>query len=153
MSFKLYNSTINQQQNINNLSVDLSNTSPPSPPSPSSTLPLRDIIVLDNVGGSSIYTYNNGSVIYSLNQNPGQLVVDTDIGSPPVGTEYIIVTDNNNTIYLQSQSTTVALQISGKALNRNVNQNIIMGLNSSCTLTKISATLWMVKGDSLDYET
>lgn len=63
---------------------------------------LRDIIVYDGVGGSTLTYASNGTIAYSLNQSPGQIIIDADVQSPPVGTEFIIYAGSNNTAYIKT---------------------------------------------------
>ena len=114
---------------------------------------VRNVVLLDGVGGSGVYTEPNGTLMYSLNQNPGQMVLDGDVPeSPPIGTEYVICTGPNNTVYLENQKAGGRLQISHTATNTS-NANVTMAINSKCTVTKLSATLWIVQGDGLAYAT
>jgi hypothetical protein len=108
---------------------------------------LRNIIILENIGASTL-TGPNNSVFYSLNQNPGQLVIDPEI---PVGSEYIVYAGSNNTVSIQTLDTDVVIQISGDSLNDGTN-NVLLGFNSKVTLTKITANLWIAQGDTLSYE-
>jgi hypothetical protein len=115
---------------------------------------LRNVSVLDDVGGSSLFGTPNNSVVYSLNQNPGQIVIDSTLPefSPPVGSEYIIYAGNNNTVLLQTQTPTIIIQISGGVLNDGTN-DVVLDYNSKVTITKISDTLWIAQGDGLSYLT
>jgi len=111
---------------------------------------VRNVVIL-NGGGAGLYTYPNGTVAYSVNQNPGQIVVDADSqDSPAVGTEYVVCTGNTNSIYLQNQKPGSLIQISNTSPNTS-NANVNMPINSKCTLTKLTANLWMVQGDGLTY--
>ena len=112
---------------------------------------VRNVMVLDGVGGTGLVSQPTGTVAYSLNQSPGQMLIDVDgTNSPAVGTEYIIYAGPNNTVYLQTAKTNGRIQISGTATNT-ANADVTMGINSKCTLTKITATLWIVQGDNLSY--
>ena len=141
MSFKIYNPSVDEIQKINDLSTKMNSE------------PLRNILVLDNVGGSMICDNPNGTLIYSSNQSPGQIVIDVDLygQSPPVGTEFIIYAGNHNTVNLETQKTAGRLQISGGATNTS-NLNIILPLNTKCTATKITSVLWIVQGENLTYD-
>ena len=111
---------------------------------------VRNVSVLNEVGGSTIVFEVSGNLIYSLNQNPGQIVIDDDGNSPLIGTEYIIYAGDNNTVLLQTFKTSGRIQISGTATNTS-NSNVNMAINSKCTVTKITQTLWIVQGDGLTY--
>ena len=113
---------------------------------------LRQINIIGEngpVGGSEIYSYSNGSVIYSYNQSPGQLVIDS--GSVEVGTEFIVVTGNNNSVYFETFSETILLQISGSTYNTDPVKKVNMSANCKCTLTKVTSNLWIIQGDDLSY--
>lgn len=111
----------------------------------------RNVLVLDGVGGSSINYEPSGTLVYSLNQTPGQLTLDSDgPDSPAIGTEYVIYAGSNNSIYLQTQKENTRIQISGTPTNTS-NLDVSMGINSKCTVTKVSNTLWVVQGDNLSY--
>lgn len=112
---------------------------------------IRDVIVYDGVGGAGLENQTSGSVFYSLNQEPGQLTVDINgESSPAVGTEFIIFAGDNNDVLIESQKTNGRIQISGTATNT-TNAHIILPLNSKCTVTKLTQTLWIAQGDGLTY--
>ena len=111
---------------------------------------VRNIYTLDGVGGASIVTQATGTLIYSLNQNPGQIVIDENSDLVAVGTEFIIYAGSNNTVYLQNSKPSGRIQISGTATNTG-NANVNLAINSKCTVTKLTATLWIVQGDGLTY--
>ena len=113
---------------------------------------VRNVLVIDGGGGTGVNTLVNGSLVYSLNQSPGQLVIDAngENQSPSIGTEYIIYAGANNTVYLQTSKTNGRIQISGTATNT-TNADVTMAINSKCTITKITATLWIAQGDNLSY--
>jgi hypothetical protein len=90
---------------------------------------LRNVVVFDDTGGQSVYGRENGTVAYSINQSPGQIVLDTDMTSPRIGTEFIIYTANNNTVLIQTLKTGGRLQISGANENTS-NLNVILGVNT-----------------------
>lgn len=114
---------------------------------------VRTIYTLDGgVGGADVTSQPTGTVIYSLNQNPGQIIIDGNITPKEVGTEYIIYAGSNNTVYLQNQKTSGRIQISGTATNTS-NANVNLPINSKCTVTKLTQTLWVVQGDGLTYAT
>jgi hypothetical protein len=117
---------------------------------------VRNVYNLHDVGGAGINTEPSGTLVYSLNQTPGQITLDSDgDDSPPIGTEYVIYAgsptgDGNTGIYLQTQKANTRIQISGTPTNT-TNLDVSMGVNSKCTVTKVSNTLWVVQGDSLSY--
>lgn len=113
---------------------------------------VRNIYTLNGVGGSDITSQPTGTIIYSLNQNPGQLVIDANSATVLVGTEFIIYAGSNNAAYLQNQKTNGRVQISGTATN-SANANVEIPINSKCTLTKLTQTLWIAQGDGLTYLT
>lgn len=39
---------------------------------------VRNVLVIDGGGGTGVNTLANGSLVYSLNQSPGQLVIDAN---------------------------------------------------------------------------
>jgi len=88
-----------------------------------------------------------------LSTEAGQIVIDDNSGTTiAVGTEYIIYAGSNNPVYLQNQKTDGRLQISGTATNTG-NANVNLAINSKCTVTKLTQTLWVVQGDGLTYAT
>jgi hypothetical protein len=111
---------------------------------------VRPIFTLQNVGGASINSEPNGTVAYSISQDPGVIAIDNNITSPPIGTEYIIYTADNNSVILQNQKDGGRIQISGTAPNTS-NLHVIMLVNCKCTVTKLTNTLWIAQGDSLSY--
>jgi hypothetical protein len=112
---------------------------------------VRNVFDIDGGGGVSVYTLSNGTVAYSLNQSPAQMLIDANGDfSPAIGSEYIIYTGPNNAVYIETQKTDGRIQISGTATNT-ANASINMGINCKCTVTKITATLWVVQGDGLTY--
>ena len=113
---------------------------------------VRNVLVIDGGGGAGVNTLANGSLVYSLNQSPGQLLIDSngENQSPSIGTEYIIYAGANNTVYLQTSKTNGRIQISGTATNT-TNADVTIAINSKCTITKITATLWIAQGDGLAY--
>lgn len=104
-------------------------------------------------GGSAIYYQPSGTIVYSLEQDPGQIVVDADVENGPApGTEYTIVTSGNNSIYIQTQKPGGRIQISGTSTNTS-NLNVIMAANNNvCRVIKLTSTLWIVHGDNLSYD-
>ena len=111
---------------------------------------VRNVSVLDG-GGAGINNEPSGTLVYSLNQTPGQITLDSDgDDSPPIGTEYVIYAGSNNDVYFETQKLNTRIQISGTPTNTS-NLNVSMGVNSKCTVTKVSNTLWVVQGDNLSY--
>jgi len=116
---------------------------------------VRNVSVLDG-GGAGINNEPSGTLVYSLNQNPGQITLDSDgPDSPPIGTEYVIYAgsttgNNNDGVYFETQKLNTRIQISGTPTNTS-NLNVSMDVNSKCTVTKVSNTLWVVQGDNLSY--
>ena len=144
-SFKIYNTNVDENTKINDVNTKLGQLFAQNASG-------RQVIVLDGVGGASLYGQPNGTVVYSLNQSPGQIVVDADdsVDTPAVGTEYIVYAGANNTVYLENQKPSGRIQISGTATNTG-NVNVILAINSKCTLLKLTQTLWIVQGDGLTY--
>lgn len=112
-----------------------------------------NLLTLSGVGGSAIYGQPSGTIIYSVEQDPAQIVVDTDMmSSPSPGTEYIIVTGDNNSVSIQTQKTGGRIQISGTSTNTS-NLNVILSANNNvCRVIKLTSTLWIVHGDNLSYD-
>jgi len=112
---------------------------------------VRNVMVLDDVGGAGLELEPNGTLAYSLNQSPAQITVDINgDSSPAVGTEFIVYAGENNPVYIETQKTNGRIQISGTATNT-TNANVNMAINCKCTVTKITATLWIAQGDGLTY--
>lgn len=156
MSFKIFNTNIEENEKINDTNAkivqlqaavtDLQNGGGGG----TGGIGLRDIIVYDGVGGSILTYASNGTIAYSLNQIPGQIIIDADVQSPPVGTEFIIYAGSNNTAYMQNAKTSGRIQISGAATNTS-NADVYVAINSKCTVTKLTNTLWVAQGDGLTY--
>jgi hypothetical protein len=113
---------------------------------------VNNFFLLSNDGGASINTQPSGTIAYSESQDPGQIIVDSDLESlsPAIGTDYTVFTGTNNTVLLQTQKTNGRIQISNTETNTS-NLSVILGNNCMCRLVKMSATLWVVQGDGLSY--
>ena len=158
-SFKIYNTNVDENTKINDVNTKLGQLfagymlleGAVTELQNASGGGVREVDVIDGGGGATLLTRPNGTVVYSLNQSPGQIVVDDDtVNSPAVGTEYIVYTGPNNTVYLENQKPSGRIQISGTATNTG-NVNVLLAINSKCTLTKLTETLWIVQGDGLTY--
>ena len=151
MAFRISNSTVQQNNQfisfVEDINDQIETINIASSGSSSSTV--RNVVVYDDVGGSTIVYEPNGSVIYSFNQNPPQIVVDDDETPVQVGTEFIIYAGENGAT-IQSFRTDDTLQISGFEAN---SSRANIGLNSycKCTILKITPTLWVLSGDGLSY--
>lgn len=110
----------------------------------------RRMILINGAGSAVVVNEPNGTIFYSVVQDPNQISLDTNSISPAIGSEYIICTGSNDGVILISEKTDGRLQISGTATNT-FNEAVYMDVNSKCTVTKLTSTLWIVQGDSLSY--
>ena len=141
-SFKLFNTTLNQQQQVDSILTTSS----------SSTPALYNVYVHDSGSTLNVYTLPNQTVIYNQNGSEVQFYLDLPGSqSPPIGTEYTVVNDANSLMYFISSDSTVIITLSNNSFNTGNSNVVAMAVLCRCTVIKVSATLWMVSGDGLTY--
>lgn len=160
MSFKIFNTNVEENEKINDANTKLGQLfggfmmlqgAVTELQNASGGNGAKNVEVFNGIGGADLETFDNNTIFYSLNQSPGQMLVDSNASySPVVGTEYVVYTGDNNTVLLQTLKTGGRIQISGTATNTG-NVDVTLALNSKCTLTKITQTLWIVQGNGLSY--
>lgn len=150
--FKISNSVVDQNRKLSNVveDIEIINTEIDQLQQNSNTgsSGVRNVVVYDNLGGTSSNIEPNGSLIYSFNQSPGQIVIDKNTDSVAIGSEYVILAGVNG-VYLQTFRTNDTIQISGEQNTSRV--NVALDAYCKCTATKVTATLWIVQGDGLSY--
>lgn len=87
--FKMSNSVVDQNRKLSNVVEDIeiikTEIDQLQQNSNTGSSGVRNVVVYDNLGGTSSNFEPNGSLIYSFNQSPGQIVIDEDTDSVAIG--------------------------------------------------------------------